>query len=172
MTLIEAALHGYLAEVEQDAIADPQRRFEEELKYSEHDRAGIEERAIDGFRFRKDGFELGTHPERHPDIPDAWHEKPFARIHFDGEAPDMDAGGGGWEGFCLSEGQAGTVLADIIAAQSTKQQARSAIETAIDNGWLRHSDQCVFRFSAVDDVALKRACSCGLQAFLDGLDNV
>lgn len=170
--LIEAALHGFLAEVEDD-ISVSKGRFEEGLKYSEQDRAGIAERAIDEFRFRKEGFEVRTHPElRLENFPEAWHEKPFARIYYDGEGPDMDAGLSGWEGFCLSEGQAGTVLADILAAQSREKQARAAIETAIENGWLRHSGTCVFRFSAVDDVALKRACSCGLQAFLDGLDNV
>src|SRR5690606_25194941 len=83
-----------------------ERDLEETLKYSERDRADFEERAIERFKFREGGFEIGTHPENHPEgIPDEWHEKPFARIHYDGEAADWDAGLSGWEGFCLSPDQ-------------------------------------------------------------------
>ncbi len=109
------------AKAEQPGDVDPQRDFEETLKYSEYDRSLFAEQAVEKFKYQQGGFDVVVHPEYGPAVPDEWHDKVFARVHMGGEAEERDAGLPGWEALCLSEDQSGTVLADLIAALTPSQ---------------------------------------------------
>lgn len=59
----------------------------------------------------------------YPDMPEAWHEKPFARIGWQETSGDKSIGYPGHSGFCLDTDQSGTVLGDLVEENKGLERA-------------------------------------------------